>query len=246
MFSKTSLLSGCLLLLFHIVGCSLYDPTSGRQLERHRAKNRILHDTLISENCTDPAGDVTRRELPKTSRDGILYELEEKFQEELIQMLIKCRKEKLSTSTTPTTTSTTARTGRLNPQECHRAVALTDSWRRDINGSGLNAGKYNCDTRWMIESGRPWFRFSGEAGNHLLNSCPPQFSCGTNVGLWSDEPMPGNIGIVTAITAYGSFYKNCKQFNKSVSVIRCSYALGDFVYRYDGDEHCDFGFCGMN
>lgn len=98
----------------------------------------------------------------------------------------------------------------------------------------------------MKDAGRPWFRFVRRAGSHLLNTCPPKNSCGTVGGIWSDEAMPREVGVVTPITAYVSYANNCTYYSESVSVVRCSHALNDVVYRYEGDRHCYFGFCGMN
>ena len=57
----------------------------------------------------------------------------------------------------------------------------------------------------MINSGRPWFKFSAFfyndfiitffiAGFKLLNIRPPMLSCGTAAALWSDSTMPSAIG----------------------------------------------------
>ena len=145
-----------------------------------------------------------------------------------------------TTSTLNPTTITTA----PQPVECLNAINLTESWRSDNNGGKLN-GQSNCDTEDMKKNGRPWFRFTGSAGNQLLNTCPPPYSCGTQAGIWSDAAMPTKIGFVTNITAYGSFISGCKDYPESVSVVRCSDSVADFVYRYNGSGTCSLGFCGM-
>ena len=60
------------------------------------------------------------------------------------------------------------------PKECKSALNFTESWRRDYSGQNIQPinGFYNCDLSRLNELGNPWFRFSGEAGTHLLTSCP--------------------------------------------------------------------------
>lgn len=138
------------------------------------------------------------------------------------------------------------------PEECRNAINLTESWRSDHNASDIKPhnGTYNCDTSHMIDNGRPWFRFSGQAGNVMSNKCPPNFSCGAVIGLWTDEPMPQQVGVVSSIRVYGSYLRFCKSAlwgSKRVSVLRCSSAPEDVVYRYDDvSADCYFGFCGMH
>ena len=98
----------------------------------------------------------------------------------------------------------------------------------------------------MVSEGRPWFRFTGAAGNIMLNRCPPAYSCGTNVGMWTDERMPTLVGVQSSINAYRSWSRNCKYFTKRVSVMKCSTNNNfDFIYKYASDTVCTLGFCGI-
>ena len=123
-----------------------------------------------------------------------------------------------------------------------------DSGIKPVNGG------YNCDTRDMIAAGRPWFRFAGSAGNRLLDHCVPSYwdnnhkgSCGTATALWSDDPMPNSIGFVSTINVHSSYNSYCKWYSDvQCEVIRCSNQAYDYIYRYIGGGHCNFGFCGMN
>ena len=114
---------------------------------------------------------------------------------------------------------------------------------------------WNCDTRDMIEAGRPWFRFAGSAGNRLLDHCVPSYrysgdsgSCGTVAALWSDDPMPSSIGFVSTINVYGSYRNNCKWYSDTqCEVMRCSNEAHDYIYRIlSARSDCYYGFCGMN
>ncbi|KAF6029059.1 hypothetical protein EB796_012639 [Bugula neritina] len=140
------------------------------------------------------------------------------------------------------------------PDECLTARNLSESWRKDNRGSRISPiwGKSNCDTKQMVRDGRPWFRFVGEAGNRLLDTCPPVYSCGTYGGIWTDQPMPTRVGVVTTVFVYasrdgrGKGY-TCKQSIWNISVMRCSDSPHDLIYRYDNDyKGCNFGFCSMD
>lgn len=135
------------------------------------------------------------------------------------------------------------------PAECENALDLTEGWRQDHKGSRIlpRNNWYNSDTEDMIESGRPWFRFSGDAGNKLLNECVPRLSCGSLGALWSDDNMPTVVGVVTPINVYGKWGDDCRApwYTKNMSVVRCSTSPHDYVYRYDGDRSRWLGFCGM-
>ena len=248
--------STVVLALFALVGSSLHDTNDEREYQRMRERNQIIHDTLIEENCPDAEKILGKRALFTPAEAGLMLEVEEKLHAKLFSMLIKCREGKFSATTQTTTASTTTfqltttttlkpttSTTALQPIECLNAINLTESWRSDNNGGKLAS---NCDTEDMKKNGRPWFRFTGSAGNQLLNTCPPANSCGTEAGIWSDAAMPTKIGAVTNITAYGSWsYKGCKEYPESVSVVRCSDSVADFVYRYNGNRGCTLGFCGM-
>ena len=148
---------------------------------------------------------------------------------------------------TPTTTRTPMTTS--IPSECFSAINLTESWRRDYKGSDLRPvnGSMNCDTKQMIEQGRPWFRFSGAAGNRLLDSCRsmPRLSCGTVVGMWSNAAMPITTGESREPDVYVVHQSNCKYFTHKLKVMKCSERQYDYIYKYLGDDHCHLGFCGM-
>ena len=61
--------------------------------------------------------------------------------------------------------------------------------------------------------------------------------------------MPSSVGVVSHITIYAHNRRNVCDTNRfRGSVMRCSSAAYDLIYRYD-DEYSDsgiYGFCGMN
>ena len=216
--------------------CSLVNPAGSNELERLKEKNKILHETLVAENC--PETGFSKRELPAISPEGILLELEQKLQQRLISVLIKCRQDKQLSSTTDTIVQ--------QPDECQKAINLTEPWRIHTNNSMPKRGFPNCDTLKMRQDGRPWFRFSEDAGDQLLNYCPPSTSCGTYISVWSDASMPDKIGMEKAFSAFGSWNDACKSMSIPMKVLRCSARHSDFVYRFEGSMGCYVSFCGMS
>lgn len=81
-----------------------------------------------------------------------------------------------------------------------------------------------------------------------MNKCVPFKSCGTLGALWSDDAMPSQVGLVTQIRVYAKYLSDddCRYYAKKASVMRCSENPNDFVYRYDAEEFCYVGFCGMS
>jgi len=235
-----------LLALTTLAKGSLLDASANRELEQMKKLVDIMHEKLIGEKCPDTDLKKGRRELLGISAESIQLEVQTELYRHLVSLLISCRVGKLKTSTPPTKTAPTTTTSPPEPEECRGAINLTESWRLDNKGTDLN-GHSNCDTRDMNATGRPWFRFTGQAGTKLLDSCPPMYSCGAYVGLWSDAQMPSDIGVVTAFTASGSYTGGCNQYPRRASVMKCSNAASDFVYRYDDPDSstCYVGFCGM-
>ena len=89
----------------------------------------------------------------------------------------------------------------------------------------------------------------------MLNSCPPRYSCGTIASIWTEDPLPIEVGVVTNATAYGvgEWWKAegieyCKVWRTNLQVMRCSNNNeNDVIYKYVGQfrERCTLAFCGM-
>ena len=91
----------------------------------------------------------------------------------------------------------------------------------------------------------------------MLNKCPKRYSCGSYIGMWTDEDMPKDIGVSMHVTVYGSvsddYSNNCKFATTQVEVMRCSLIDHDFIYRYISThvystkypDSCVYAFCGM-
>lgn len=213
------------------------------ELGQYQVRVNEAYQSLLEE-CPDMLR-IANREI----MEGIpatALSMETRVYQMLAEKLAECRNK----PATPQTTTLPALLAPI-PDECKTAINLTESWRKDRNGTQIkpiNNG-YSCDTGPMVNNGRPWFRFTGAAGTRLLDTCPMLFSCGTFAPLWSISPMPADVGVQTPITVYGSrrpFYE-CNYYNLKAVVLRCSTKTNDFVYKYsDPETACAFGFCGMD
>ena len=99
----------------------------------------------------------------------------------------------------------------------------------------------------VTQVGHHWFRFSGAAGTHMLDSCPKRNSCGTFYPYWTDERMPSQIGVEATVKVYGVNDGNCKKYSLSVEVMRCSWNTPhDLIYKHTNYQYiCGSAFCGM-
>ena len=146
----------------------------------------------------------------------------------------------------------------VTPKACQQAKTYKDSWRKDHGGRSIRpGGAYSYGGHKCDFGDRPpkWFRFSGAAGNRMLNKCPPIRSCGTLYPYWTDAKMPSQVGVETTVYVYGSggvqigsvLLGNCKVFRRKLKVMRCSTKANDFIYKpYDSLGTCAEAFCGMN
>ena len=102
-----------------------------------------------------------------------------------------------------------------------------------------------------LNAGYPWFRFSQDAGNKLMDWCVPAFSCGTIGGMWSDSTMPSKIGVSTEIKFHIADYSSCSTLLEVGLSRKFSENENDFIYKYGtetvtpGTRHCFFGLSGM-
>jgi len=157
----------------------------------------------------------------------------------------------LTSTSMPISTSTVtvgSTTSKPFLMKCQTATNLTKIWRADNKGMRLRPNNtVICDTSTMIANGGPWFRFAGKAGNKLLDTCPPPYSCGSHIRFWSNATMPSEVGVATQVTVYGSWTDDCFQFPIYIRVMRCSTpSQHDFIYQYANTSSICYGsFCGM-
>lgn len=192
-------------------------------------------------------------------------EIERGVLKRLTDALVRCRATNPSMVVTPTkkmlTTQMTTTVQRV-PIECLMASNLTDSWRRHSNHNGIIfiAHRIISSLQCDFKRNSNWFRFTGEAGNRLLNTCPQPYSCGSISPYWTDEVMPTEVSKVKLIKVYQSANRprhlafldkligpNCKNNTKLIRVMKCP--DGRYIYKVQQmdwvSSSCSSTFCGM-
>ncbi|CAK6445081.1 unnamed protein product [Pipistrellus nathusii] len=86
-----------------------------------------------------------------------------------------------------------------------------------------------------------WFRFVGEGGTRMPETCVPMHRCQTDAPMWLQgaHPAPGQ-GIVTR-TACAHWSGNCCSWKAEVQVAACP--GGYHVYRLEGTPSCNLRYC---
>lgn len=205
-------------------------------LRLYKARNRLLHKMLVDE-CSEELHKRIRREIQEITSPSVRLEVERALYHKLVDLLVICRRGGDARAVeTPI------------PTECHIAFNYTEAWRKDHSGSMYQpGGQYHCDTNPnKLEQARRWFRISGAAGTHLLDTCPPGYSCGSHGADWTDAEMPSLVGVPRQVDMYVSWDGNCKFSTRPLLVMRCSSHANDFVYKYVGPLGCNNVFCGMD
>ena len=96
-----------------------------------------------------------------------------------------------------------------------------------------------CDSSIAIE----WYRFTGDAGTAMLDTCPEINHCNCNVPGWLSEPHPTVAdGIVTRKVCY-RWISSCCDWENTIDVLNC----GDFyIYKLVPPSICHSRYCGAN
>lgn len=86
-----------------------------------------------------------------------------------------------------------------------------------------------------------WYRFVGEGGVKLAETCVPTYRCNTGAPMWlsGNHPTAGE-GIVSRTTC-AHWSGNCCYWNREVKVKACP--GGYYVYLLQGVPDCDLGYC---
>ena len=220
----------------------LLHGSQNRELERYKERVKLLHTVLLNE-CKQGNTSRMRREIISSSLNMAREEMEKLLYERMLRMLIDCREQKQKTTHLSSTT-----TEPPVPAQCISATNFTEFWRLDHKGGKVlpDRNSYNCDTKQLSSKKGSWFRFSGSGGTHLLESCPSVYSCGSQIGFWSDEAKPKlETGHFTKVKVYGSWTSGCKEFEIDLTVGKCSERQDDYIYQYNGGSMCDASFCGQ-
>ena len=221
-----------------------------RELDFYKDQISLTYDYLIAEGCHRFVRAKRQTSIDLRARIDIQKELSEN----LMKDLIECRKSKSTTlqiGNSTAATGTTPTTLHLQPIECQNAVNYTEPWRRDHLRSNFKPKGPRSHKRYACDLGvtsNSWFRFTGKAGNQMLNRCPKYQSCGSLKPLWTDEEMPTVVGMAAKVKAHGVGLKKCKAFTITVEAMRCSWNSDyDIIYKQTTNRRrsCDSAFCGM-
>ncbi|XP_006146655.1 uromodulin [Tupaia chinensis] len=114
---------------------------------------------------------------------------------------------------------------------CQVHGTLDEYWRSAEYGGG-----YACDTDL-----RGWYRFIGQGGVRLAETCVPVLRCSTAAPMWLNGSHPSsNEGIVNR-TVCAHWSGHCCLWNTSVQVKAC--AGGYYVYNLTPSPECHLGYC---
>ena len=85
-----------------------------------------------------------------------------------------------------------------------------------------------------------WYRFRGNAGNEMPESCPPKQRCGTHAPGWLNGNHPSVAeGAVQRQVCY-HWSSGCCQWQNDIQVRNCS---GYYVYRLKSPPACSLRYC---
>lgn len=211
-----------------------------QELRKLDIKTNILKNELTSECPQFTYNFPSGKEVVGNVKFSVQLEAKQEEYAIVFKELYKCHQWKLLSK----------------PQECLTAEKRTESWRLDHNGGNIRPGGANSQDGYAcdLHDSNRWFRFTGAAGNRLLNSCPKVNSCGSKYPIWSDAEMPTAVGQAVAIDGYVVLEEGyCKYWTIPLEVMKCSdYLEDDFIYKLSAPADnsssysCGNGaFCGM-
>ena len=116
---------------------------------------------------------------------------------------------------------------------CSNYTTLKDSNRVMTYNRSIS---YLCDANL-----NGWYRFNGEAGTQMADSCVNVYHCGTESPGWLNGTHPGlNDGAVRRQVCFSSF-DNCCHHSNEITVQHCG---GFYVYKLERQFQCNLRYCG--
>lgn len=110
--------------------------------------------------------------------------------------------------------------------ESNRAKSYSSKYRRAI-----------CDKSLSND----WYRFTGEAGDKMPDTCVAKLRCGTHAPGWLNTSHPSVAdGIVNASVCF-HWGSNCCFWATEIKVRNCD---GFFVYKLHRVPYCSLRYCG--
>lgn len=94
------------------------------------------------------------------------------------------------------------------------------------------------------ENLRGWYRFVGEGGVRMPETCVDVFRCHTSAPMWLNGAHPNLEDGIVSHTACANWNENCCFWNSEVKVKACSEESGSFhVYKFQGTPECSLRYC---
>ena len=117
---------------------------------------------------------------------------------------------------------------------CSNYTTLNESNRAMTYNRSIS---YLCDANL-----NGWYRFNGEAGTQMADSCVNMYHCGTESPGWLNGTHPDlNDEAVKRQVCFSSF-DNCCHHSNEITVQHCG---AFYVYKLDRQSsHCNLRYCG--
>ncbi|XP_011917194.1 PREDICTED: uromodulin isoform X2 [Cercocebus atys] len=116
-----------------------------------------------------------------------------------------------------------------DPCQAHRI--LDEYWRSTEYGEG-----YYCDTGL-----RGWYRFVGQGGVRLAETCVPVLRCNTAAPMWLNGSHPSSDQGIVSRKACAHWSGHCCLWDASIQVKAC--AGGYYVYNLTAPPECHLAYC---
>ncbi|KAG8433121.1 hypothetical protein GDO86_017420, partial [Hymenochirus boettgeri] len=116
---------------------------------------------------------------------------------------------------------------------CSNHTVLNEPWRSSFGVTSLDI---KCDTDKF-----GWYRFIGNGGIRMPDSCVPENRCSTHAPMWLNgaHPLPAD-GIVNR-TACAHWSGSCCHWSASIQVKYCP--GGYHVYKFNRTPACSLAYC---
>ena len=106
--------------------------------------------------------------------------------------------------------------------------------------AGYNGSLENCDQGALITPA--WYRFSGDAGVKMADSCVQQSHCGTHAPGWFNGSLPSNVGETVVGTVCFHWSSSCCKWSVKIKVKKCNGSY--YVYELQRTPVCHLRYCG--
>lgn len=101
---------------------------------------------------------------------------------------------------------------------------------------------YNKSSPILCDNGLSgWYRFGGEAGNQMPESCVEKRRCGTHASGWLNGSHPSVADETVRRKVCFHWGNRCCQWSTEISVRNCG---GFFVYKLHRPPACSLRYCG--